>query len=163
MTNEQAIKWLNGLKANEILSATKEALDMAIKALKEEKPQGDLISREALKKHITEIFDVEEKIDKKWALGLKYSLKIIDNAPTAGCTPSDDSTGKLLTLGDLLGALRTAQYERVEIRDKCGNEILTCPVDSAGIAAYLNYHVTEWFPHGAPNKDATFTVYVEEV
>lgn len=33
MTNEQAVKWLNGLKANEILSATKEALDIAIKAL----------------------------------------------------------------------------------------------------------------------------------
>lgn len=33
MTTEQAIKWLKGLKANEILSATKEALDIAIKAL----------------------------------------------------------------------------------------------------------------------------------
>lgn len=42
----------------------------------------DLISREALKKHIAEIFEIEEKIDKKWAMGLKYSLKIIDNAPT---------------------------------------------------------------------------------
>lgn len=33
MTNEQAVRWLNGLKANETLSATKEALDIAIKAL----------------------------------------------------------------------------------------------------------------------------------
>lgn len=33
MTTEEAIKWLNGLKANEILSATKKALDIAIKAL----------------------------------------------------------------------------------------------------------------------------------
>lgn len=33
MTNEEAIAWLKGLKANEILSATKEALDIAIKAL----------------------------------------------------------------------------------------------------------------------------------
>ena len=41
---------------------------------------GDLISREALKKHITEIVETEEKIDKKWATGLKYSLKLIDNA-----------------------------------------------------------------------------------
>lgn len=44
--------------------------------------KGDLISREALKKHITGLFEEEEKIDKKWAMGLKYSLKIIDNAPT---------------------------------------------------------------------------------
>lgn len=43
MTNIQAIKWLNGLKANEILSATQEALDMAIKALEEERPQGEWI------------------------------------------------------------------------------------------------------------------------
>ena len=43
---------------------------------------NDLISREALKKHIAEIVETEEKIDKKWAMGLKYSLKLIDNAPT---------------------------------------------------------------------------------
>ena len=43
---------------------------------------NDLISRSALKKHITEIFEIEEKHDKKWALGLRYSLKLIDNAPT---------------------------------------------------------------------------------
>lgn len=43
---------------------------------------GDLISREALKQHIKEIFETEEKIDKKWAMGLKYSIKIIDLAPT---------------------------------------------------------------------------------
>lgn len=42
MTNEQAIKWLKGLKANEILSATKEALDMAIESL-EERPQGEWV------------------------------------------------------------------------------------------------------------------------
>ena len=35
MTNEQAIEWLKGLKANEILTATKEALDMAIQALEQ--------------------------------------------------------------------------------------------------------------------------------
>lgn len=46
-----------------------------------ERSQGDLISREVLKKHITEVFETEEKIDKKWAMGLKYSLKLIDNAP----------------------------------------------------------------------------------
>jgi predicted RNA-binding Zn-ribbon protein involved in translation (DUF1610 family) len=42
----------------------------------------DLISRAALKQHITEIFEIEKEIDTKWAMGLKYSLKLIDNAPT---------------------------------------------------------------------------------
>lgn len=41
-----------------------------------------LIDADALKKHIAEIFEIEEKEDKKWAMGLKYSLKLIDNAPT---------------------------------------------------------------------------------
>jgi hypothetical protein len=47
----------------------------------EERPQGDLISRSELKKAINMIIDEEIKIDEKWARGLKYSLKIIDNAP----------------------------------------------------------------------------------
>ena len=68
---------------------TEEERDILIRAIRdstpyEERSQGDLISREALKKHITEIFETEEKIDKKWAMGLKYSLKIIDNAPAVG-------------------------------------------------------------------------------
>lgn len=40
---------------------------------------GDL---DALKDAINKIIDEEIKIDEKWAMGLKYSLKIIDNAPT---------------------------------------------------------------------------------
>lgn len=40
------------------------------------------IDANALKKHITETCEIEEKIDKKWAMGLKYSIKLIDNAPT---------------------------------------------------------------------------------
>lgn len=47
-----------------------------------ERPKGDLISREDLKKHVAETIEIEEKIDKKWAMGLKYSLKLIDNALT---------------------------------------------------------------------------------
>lgn len=35
MTNEQAIKWLKALEANEILFAAKEALNMAIQALEQ--------------------------------------------------------------------------------------------------------------------------------
>ena len=48
----------------------------------EERPTGDLISREALKKHILEIFEEEVKYDIAWAMGLKHSLKIIDLTPT---------------------------------------------------------------------------------
>jgi hypothetical protein len=40
---------------------------------------GDL---DALKKVINKIIAEEIEIDEKWAKGLKYSLKIIDNAPT---------------------------------------------------------------------------------
>lgn len=54
---------------------------MAYKALKE-KPQGDLISRDALKKTIKDIVDQEIKEDRTWAIGLRHSLSIIDNAPT---------------------------------------------------------------------------------
>lgn len=67
-----------------------------------------------------------------------------------------------MKLGDMIKTLRTTQYERIEIRDCDGNEVLTCPASSAGIMPFINCEVTEWFPHGAPNKDATFTVYVSD-
>jgi len=66
-----------------------------------------------------------------------------------------------MRLGDMLKTIRTAQYERVEIRDVEGNEILTCPADSEATTPYKDCDVTEWFPHGAPNKDATVTVYIK--
>ena len=67
-----------------------------------------------------------------------------------------------MKLGDMLRTLRTHQYERVEIRDFEGNEILTCPADSEIITNnFKDCEVSEWFPHGAPNKDATFTVCIK--
>ena len=66
-----------------------------------------------------------------------------------------------MTLGDMIKTLRTTQCERVEIRDSEGNEMFTCPASSAGIMLFEKRKVTAWFPHGAPNKDATFTVYIE--
>lgn len=48
-----------------------------------------LIDTDALKKHIIEIFEIKERFDKKWATGLKYSLKIIDNAPTVEITETE--------------------------------------------------------------------------
>lgn len=66
-----------------------------------------------------------------------------------------------MTLGEMINTLRTARYERVEIRDDYGNEILTCKTSGlSGWETYKDCKVVEWFPHGAPNKDATFTVYV---
>ena len=67
-----------------------------------------------------------------------------------------------MTLEDMLKTLRTAEYERIEIRDEYGNEILTCPAISEGVMPYAKFRVTEWFPHGAPNSRATFTVYVRK-
>ena len=66
-----------------------------------------------------------------------------------------------MRLHDMLKTLRTIQYERIEIRDSEGNEILTCPASSEALTSYMDYIITEWFPHSAPNKDATFTVYVK--
>ena len=54
-------------------------------AIAQSKPyddSGDCISRSELMKAIGTMVEAEMPIDKKWALGLKYSLKIIDNAPT---------------------------------------------------------------------------------
>lgn len=65
-----------------------------------------------------------------------------------------------MKFGEMIETLRAAQYERVEIRDSDNNEICTCPANSEGITLFKDYYVTAWFPHGAPNKDATFTVCV---
>ena len=66
-----------------------------------------------------------------------------------------------MRLGDMLTTLRTIHYERVEIRDFEGNELFTCPADSEAIMHFKDCEVTEWFPHGAANKDASFTVYIK--
>lgn len=70
--------------------------------------------------------------------------------------------GERMKLKDMISTLRTVNYEKVEIRDKWGNEICTCPTNSEGWKQYQDRKVVEWFPHGAPYKDATFTVYIKE-
>lgn len=45
---------------------------------------GDL---DALKKKIQGVVENEIPIDEKWAIGLRYSLKLIDNAPTVELKP----------------------------------------------------------------------------
>ena len=67
-----------------------------------------------------------------------------------------------MTLGDMLGTLREAQSERVEIRNIKGDEIFTCPAKLEGIMLFKDHDVIEWFPHGQPNKGSTFTVYVSD-
>lgn len=66
-----------------------------------------------------------------------------------------------MILKDMISTLRTVDYEKVEIRDKWGNEICTCPTNSVGWKQYQNRKVVEWFPHGAPYKEATFTVFID--
>ena len=44
-------------------------------------PSGDCISREALKEVISKVVAEETKEDEKWAVGLRYALKLVDNAP----------------------------------------------------------------------------------
>lgn len=65
-----------------------------------------------------------------------------------------------MRLDDMLRTLWMAQYERIEIRDLGGNEIFTCPVYSEAVIPFKDCEVAKWFPHGSPNKDATFTVYI---
>lgn len=67
-----------------------------------------------------------------------------------------------MTLRDMISTLRT-ENERVEVRDEEGYEIMTCRTDSKGITPYLDYEITEWFPHPAPFKQCDFTVYVKYV
>lgn len=67
-----------------------------------------------------------------------------------------------MKLGDMIKALRRAAYERVEIRDSDNNEICTCPANSVDNIPFKDCYVTEWFPHGAPGKDATFTVCIRD-
>lgn len=56
---------------------------------------GDL---DALKKKIEGVVENEMPIDKKWALGLRYALKLIDNAPTVEIT-EEQAIDKLLKTG----------------------------------------------------------------
>lgn len=87
MTNKEAIeygkKWDRAIESrgDTLFSEARQFLNLAIKAL-EERPQGDCISRSELMKAIGTMVEAEMPIDEKWALGLKYSLKVIDNAPT---------------------------------------------------------------------------------
>ena len=53
-------------------------LDLAIKALEEERPQGDLISREALKEAI-DIFHQRTSLDE---ISINALYRLIDDAPT---------------------------------------------------------------------------------
>lgn len=43
-----------------------------------EEPKTDVL--EQIKEEIKQTYEQEKEIDSKWAAGLKYSLKIIDNA-----------------------------------------------------------------------------------
>ena len=65
-----------------------------------------------------------------------------------------------MKLKDMITTLRT-RNERIEIRDEVGNELLTAPQDSDMLKFHFDVEVIAWFPHGAPGKDATFTVYIK--
>ena len=92
MTNKEAIEFLKIIVSRYPSSLETSfndeceliALNMAIKAL-EERPQGDLINREALKKKIDEVqytqdFCIEHQID--YSISMQMLGMIIDNAPS---------------------------------------------------------------------------------
>lgn len=85
---------------------------------------NDLISREALKNHIIDIFDEEVKHDKKWAMGLKYSLKIIDKALTIEERPQ----GEWIKWNfKTFGAMGDWEYKCSNCEKVYGGEYNFCP------------------------------------
>lgn len=82
MTNEEAIEYNKNLRMYMRLSDKNQpckfleenyiALDMAIKALE----QGDVLDK--VKAEIEQTAYEEQKHDEKWAIGLRYAVKIID-------------------------------------------------------------------------------------
>ena len=83
------------------------ACGQVLKAVKNGTPvttDEDLISREALKTTINSVVDEEIRFEQAWAMGLKYSLKIINKAPTVEITDYD--TGYQDGLEDGLNDIR---------------------------------------------------------
>ena len=62
---------------------------------------------------------------------------------------------------DMIETLNTGINERVEIRDSDNCEICNVPIWTDGLKPYLDFNVISWFPHGSPNKNATFTVLLD--
>ena len=69
-------------------SDDREVIDRAIRngMPYKENLQENLINRNALKEKIQERVETEMPIDEKWAMGLRHSLKIINNAPAVDIT-----------------------------------------------------------------------------
>lgn len=65
-----------------------------------------------------------------------------------------------MKLCEMIETLFPAMHERIEVRDSENKELFTCPIYSDGLEPYMKCEVVRWFPHGAPGKDATFTVAV---
>lgn len=65
-----------------------------------------------------------------------------------------------MKLCEMIETLYPDLNERIEVRDSENNELFTCPIYSEGLEHYMKCEVVRWFPHGAPGKDATFTVAV---
>lgn len=63
-----------------------------------------------------------------------------------------------MKLREMIETLKVTINERVEIRDADNCEICNVPVATSGLNPYLDCDVVSWFPHGAPGRDATFTV-----
>jgi len=78
MTREEMLNHLEIMSSYPEYPGDGEALDMAIEALKAQ-PCEDCVSREAFKCEVERIASEEEKEDKRWTAGLRYSLTILNN------------------------------------------------------------------------------------
>ena len=87
MSNEEVIEILKGIVFNSFDRTTpkeRQALVLAFKSL-EERPQGDLISREALKKQLKAKIDLDQddEFTRGYNIGISACVELIDNAPTS--------------------------------------------------------------------------------
>ena len=136
MSNEEVIEVLKGIVFNGFDRTTRkerQALDLAIKAL-EERPQGDLISREALKKAIEQI--AQDYVDDNFFWAKLFDL--IDNAPTVEANSIIDGLNN--EIDDLSENLawyinernrllkeRRPQGEWIIVKDKKWGDNVKCP------------------------------------
>ena len=92
-----------------------------------ERPQGDLISREALKQAVSKVVAEERKEDEKWATGLRYSLKLIDNAQAISLPDEQIAWEQGYEVGLAQGKQDRPQGDWIIVKDEKYGDNVKCP------------------------------------
>jgi len=94
-----------------------------------------LIDADKLKNAISDVVNYELSEDKKWAKGLEYSLKIIDNAPTV-----EDRTREVLSLQETIRKL-TVSRPAEEFCSECQYHKLAQNFIDAAVDVMIKYDI----------------------